>query len=67
MPKMKTRKAAAKRFKITGTGKIIRRHARTKHLLEWKTSRQKRKLGKDVEISKTDKERVRVMMPYGES
>ena len=36
MPKLKTRKAAAKRFKVTSTGKILRRGAMTKHLLEWK-------------------------------
>ena len=67
MPKMKTRKAAAKRFRITGTGKVLRRHARTRHLLEWKNSRQKRALGRDAEVVTGDKKKVRVMMPYGES
>lgn len=67
MPKIKTRKAAAKRFKITGTGKIIRRKARTRHLLEWKTSRQKRALGRDAVVSKGDATKVGVMMPYGKS
>lgn len=67
MPKMKTRKAAAKRFKITATNKITRRGAKTKHLLEWKNSSQKRRYGKDREISKSDYERVQVMMPYGKS
>jgi large subunit ribosomal protein L35 len=65
MPKIKTRKAAAKRFRITGTGKIMRRRARTKHLLEWKSSRQKRALGRDMVVSKGDATKVRVMMPYG--
>jgi large subunit ribosomal protein L35 len=65
MPKMKTRKAAAKRFRITGTGKVMRRHAKTRHLLEWKTSTQKRRLGRDAVLSPTDAKRVKVMMPYG--
>jgi large subunit ribosomal protein L35 len=67
MPKIKTRKAAAKRFRITGSGKIIRRGARSRHLLEWKTSRQKRRIGRDVVLSKGDADRVKVMMPYGQS
>jgi len=62
---MKTRRAAAKRFTITGSGKIIRRHARTRHLLEWKTSSQKRRLGRDATLSSADVKRVKVMMPYG--
>jgi len=65
MPKMKTRRAAAKRFTITGSGKVKRRHARTRHLLEWKTSSQKRRLGRDAILSSTDAKRVKVMMPYG--
>ncbi len=65
MPKLKTRKAAAKRFKITSTGKILRRGAMTKHLLEWKTSKQKRKGAREREVSPTDVKRIRVMMPNG--
>lgn len=67
MPKMKTRKAAAKRFKITGTGKVMRRGAKTRHLLECKSSGQKRRYGRDREISPTDYGRIEVMMPYGKS
>jgi len=67
MPKIKTRKAAAKRFRITGSGKIMRRGARTRHILEWKTSSQKRRMGRDVVLSKGDADRVKVMMPYGQS
>ncbi|OGC14075.1 50S ribosomal protein L35 [candidate division WOR-1 bacterium RIFOXYC2_FULL_37_10] len=67
MPKQKTRKAAVKRFKITGTGKVMRRGAKTKHLLECKSSSQKRRYAKDREISKTDYERIKVMIPYGKS
>jgi len=65
MPKIKTRRAAVKRFRIIGSGKIMRRGARTRHLLEWKTSRQKRRMGRDVQLSKGDACRVKVMMPYG--
>jgi large subunit ribosomal protein L35 len=67
MPKMKTRRAAAKRFRITGTGKIMRRRSRTKHLLEWKSAKQKRALGRDMVLEKGDAKKARVMMPYGES
>jgi len=62
---MKTRKAAAKRFRITGSGKVIRRQAKTRHLLECKSGRQKRALGRDLVLSPTDAKRIKVMMPYG--
>ncbi|MBI5700312.1 50S ribosomal protein L35 [Candidatus Saganbacteria bacterium] len=67
MPKMKTRKAAAKRFKITATGKVLQRGVKTRHILESKSPGQKHRHGRDREISHTDFERVRVMMPYGKS
>ena len=44
MPKMKTNKAAARRFKITGTGKILRRQAGKRHLNEWMSANDKRNL-----------------------
>ncbi len=44
MPKMKTNKAAARRFKITATGKILRRQAGTRHLNEWMAPKVKRRL-----------------------
>lgn len=62
MPKMKTRKAAAKRFKVTGSGKIMRYRAKKKHILEHKSRALKRKLGKRVEVSPTDRDRVRLMI-----
>jgi len=65
--KMKTRKAAVKRFKITGTGKVMRRGAKTRHILESKSPGQKRRYGRDREISHTDIERIKVMIPYGKS
>lgn len=67
MPKIKTRKAAVKRFKISSTGKISRRGAKTRHLLECKSPGQKRRYGSDREVSKSDIERVKVMIPYGKS
>lgn len=63
MPKAKTRRSAAKRFTRTGTGKIRRGKSRTSHLLEWKTSATKRRLGKTVVVSKADRNIVRKMIP----
>ena len=62
MPKIKTRKAAAKRFKIRKSGRIFMYRARKKHLLEHKSKSVKRKLGKRVEVSASDKDRIRHMM-----
>ncbi len=64
MPKLKTRKAAAKRFRATGSGKIVRRKAFKNHLLEHKTSNKKRKLSKMVLVDERDAENVRLMLPY---
>jgi large subunit ribosomal protein L35 len=64
MPKLKTRKAAAKRFRATGSGKIVRRKAFKNHLLEHKTSNKKRKLSKMVVVNERDEENVRLMLPY---
>ena len=60
MPKMKSHRGAAKRFKTTPTGKIRRRRANMNHMLEGKTSRRKRKLSRpDAEVSKQDSKRIR--------
>ncbi|GAA6622499.1 50S ribosomal protein L35 [Scytonema sp. NUACC26] len=64
MPKLKTRKAAAKRFRATGSGKIMRRKAFKNHLLEHKSSNKKRKLSKMVVVNERDEENVRGMLPY---
>lgn len=64
MPKMKTRKSAAKRFKKTGTGKLKRSHAFTSHLFAHKTQKQKRKLRKPALVSSADEKRVRKMLAY---
>jgi large subunit ribosomal protein L35 len=64
MPKLKTRKAAAKRFRATGTGKIVRRKAFKNHLLEHKTTDKKRKFSKMVLVDERDEKNVRLMLPY---
>ncbi|HLP91598.1 MAG TPA: 50S ribosomal protein L35 [Nostocaceae cyanobacterium] len=64
MPKLKTRKAAAKRFRVTGSGKIVRRKAFKNHLLQHKSSDKKRKLSKTVVVHERDEENVRLMLPY---
>lgn len=62
MPKLKPRKAAVKRFKVTGSGRIFRYRAKKKHLLKHKTRALKRKLGKRIEVSPTDRDRIRHMI-----
>ncbi len=62
MPKMKTHRGAAKRFKITGTGKILRRKAYRDHLLEHKPSSRTRRLGREGEVVGGDKKRVKRML-----
>ncbi|BAY43494.1 50S ribosomal protein L35 [Scytonema sp. HK-05] len=64
MPKLKTRKAAAKRFRATGTGKIVRRKAFKNHLLQHKSSNKKRNLSKMAVVNERDEENVRLMLPY---
>ncbi|MDX1690639.1 MAG: 50S ribosomal protein L35 [Acidimicrobiia bacterium] len=63
MPKQKTNRAAAKRFKVTGTGKIRRRQAGRAHLkVGKKTSRQLRRLDGEVDVSPADRRRVRKLL-----
>lgn len=64
MPKLKTRKAAAKRFRITGSGKIMHRKTHHKHLLEHKSTKRKNDLRGDKLVNDRDAESVRLMMPY---
>ncbi|MEW6496243.1 MAG: 50S ribosomal protein L35 [Cyanobacteriota bacterium] len=64
MPKLKTRRAAAKRFRTTGSGKIVRRKAFKNHLLEHKSTARKRTLSKLVIVNERDAENVRLMVPY---
>ncbi|ANB62327.1 large subunit ribosomal protein L35 [Anoxybacillus voinovskiensis] len=62
MPKMKTHKGSAKRFKKTGTGKLKRSHAFTSHLFANKTQKQKRKLRKATLVSSGDFKRIRQLL-----
>lgn len=64
MPKMKTRRAAAKRFKKTGTGKFMYRKAGSSHILTSKTRKRKRALRKDAEISETRVKSIKRMIPF---
>ncbi len=62
MPKVKTKSGAKKRFKLTGTGKIKRKHAFKSHILTKKTKKQKRNLTKTGLVDKTDVGRVKDML-----
>ena len=64
MPKMKTKRAAAKRLKATGTGKLKRRAGWKRHKLEAKPSKRKRRLRKAKMVSKADQPQMRTLVPY---
>lgn len=64
MPKLKTHKGAAKRFKKTGTGKIVRSHAFGRHILTKKSRARKRKLHKSVVADEADQAKLKGMLPY---
>ncbi|MBI4014289.1 MAG: 50S ribosomal protein L35 [Candidatus Rokubacteria bacterium] len=64
MPKIKTKRGAAKRLKLTGTGKLVRAKAWKQHLLEWKSPKRRRKLRKGTVISAADRKRIRRLVPY---
>ena len=64
MPKMKSSKSAAKRFKKTGTGKLMRNHANKRHILTKKDRKRKRHLGKSVEIDSTNVKTMKKILPY---
>ncbi len=65
MPKMKTHSGAKKRFKVTATGKVRGRHAFTSHILEKKSPKHKRDLGKPMTLAKHDVPRVKRMLGAG--
>ncbi|HEV2903812.1 MAG TPA: 50S ribosomal protein L35 [Pyrinomonadaceae bacterium] len=65
MPKLKTHKGAAKRFRLTATGKIKRGHSHARHILTKKTNKRKRLLDIDALVSESDQKRVERMLPYG--
>ncbi|MCX6194013.1 MAG: hypothetical protein RI950_125 [Bacteroidota bacterium] len=62
MPKIKTNSGAKKRFKVTGTGKIKRKHAFHSHILTKKTTKQKRNLVHATLVHPTDMDRVKLML-----
>lgn len=62
MRKQKTSKSAAKRFKVTGTGKIMRRHSHARHIMTKKPRKRVRKLVDSVMVSKADKANVKRML-----
>jgi large subunit ribosomal protein L35 len=64
MPKLKTHKGASKRFKKTGTGKIVRNHAFGRHILTSKARSRKRKLHQSVVADPADQAKLNSMMPY---
>ncbi len=64
MPKLKSRKAAAKRFRASGSGKILRRKSYRAHLLEHKGSSRKRRLFGMAVVNERDADNVRGMLPY---
>ena len=65
MPKLKTHKGAAKRFRLTASGKIKRGHSHARHILTKKTNKRKRNLDIDVLVAEADQNRVERMLPYG--
>jgi len=64
MPKLKTKKIVAKRFKVTGSGKIMRLHSRTSHLKSKESARTKRRKKGYEEVSKSFVKTVKRLMPY---
>lgn len=62
MPKMKSKSGAKKRFSLTGTGKIKRKHAYKSHILTKKTTKRKRNLGYSTTVNKADEANVKEML-----
>mgnify|MGYP003899406185 CR=1 FL=1 len=62
MPKNKTHSGTKKRFRVTGTGKVMRERAGKRHLLEGKSSRRTRSLSNDVELAPGDAKRVKKLL-----
>ena len=62
MPKIKTNRSAAKRFKVTGTGKVVRHHAKAAHIKTKKSPKLKRHLRDSAIVCKSDESRVKTML-----
>ncbi|MBU1700082.1 MAG: 50S ribosomal protein L35 [Candidatus Eisenbacteria bacterium] len=65
MPKMKTRRGAAKRFKVTGSGKIVRHCAKSSHLMTCKTRKAKRRLRHSSIVDKSNARHIRILIGPG--
>ncbi|HUI52630.1 MAG TPA: 50S ribosomal protein L35 [Terriglobales bacterium] len=63
--KLKTHRGAAKRFKMTATGKLLRMHSGKRHLLGTKAAKRMRKLKKLTQVNAADMPKTRQMLPYG--
>jgi ribosomal protein L35 len=61
----KTKKAVAKRFKVTGTGKVLRSHASRRHLMSSKSAKRKRHLAKSALVDASDVARIKENLPFG--
>ncbi|MCJ7599973.1 MAG: 50S ribosomal protein L35 [Desulfobulbaceae bacterium] len=64
MPKMKTNRGAAKRFKISGSGKVIRRKAFTSHILTKKSTKRKRNLRQSAVVDSANSKGIKRLLPY---
>lgn len=64
MPKLKTKRAAAKRYKVTGTGKIVRMKANKSHILNKKSTKRKRNLRKQTEMDASNVKVAKKLIPY---
>ncbi len=65
MPKQKTHSSAKKRFKVTGSGKVLRRHAMKSHNLEKKSAKRKRDFARDESVAKADVPEVKKLLGRG--
>jgi large subunit ribosomal protein L35 len=64
MPKIKTSRGAAKRFKLTASGKVKRRRGFLRHILSNKTRKQKRRLGTSTIVDKANEKAIKRLLPY---
>jgi large subunit ribosomal protein L35 len=65
MPKMKTRKSAAKRYRLTATGKVKYKKQGLRHILTKKSSKRKRKLRTAGIVAKAEQKKIKRLLPYG--
>ena len=65
MPKMKTNRAAAKRFRVTGSGRIRRSKSGLNHMMQEKSKKRLRRLRKNDMVDSTLEKRIKLLLPYG--